>query len=211
MGNLQIIGMPQSNFVWVVRMACAEKGVPYDLVPARPHTPEVDAIHPFGRIPAMRHGDLALFESKAIVTYIDRAFGGPKLIPDDPAGAAQVEQWVSLINTQFDPIMVRGYLLSYFFPGTPDGSPDRAKIESVLPALRKQIEVLDGAVARTGYLAGADFSLADIDLLPILHYLLKLPESSELVKGSKDLNAYYERLAERPCFKATIPPPVPGR
>jgi len=211
MANLQIIGVPQSNFVWVVRMACTEKGVPYDLVPARPHTPEADAIHPFGRIPSMRHGDLALFESKAIVTYIDRAFGGPKLIPDDPAGAAKVEQWVSLINTQFDPVMVRGYLLSYFFPGTPDGSPDRAKIDSVLPTLRKQIEVLDGAVAKTGYLASADFSLADIDLLPILYYLLKLPEGSEMVKSSKNLNAYYERHAERPCFKATIPPPVPGR
>ena len=85
MANLQILGMPQSNFVWMVRMACAEKGVPYDLVPVRPHCPEVDAIHPFGRIPAMRHGDLELCESKAIATYIDRHFDGPKLIPDEPA------------------------------------------------------------------------------------------------------------------------------
>ena len=81
MANLQIIGVPQSNFVWVVRMACAKKGVPYDLVPARPHSPEIDAVHPLGRIPGMRHGDLKLFESKAIATYIDRAFPGRKLFP----------------------------------------------------------------------------------------------------------------------------------
>ena len=211
MANLQILGMPQSNFVWVVRMACAEKGVPYDLVPVRPHCPEIDAVHPFGRIPGMRHGDLELFESKAIATYIDRAFDGPKLIPDDPVAAAKVEQWVSLINTQLDPVMVRSYLLSYFFPGTPDGSPDRAKIDAALPAMRRQAEVLDGAVARTGCLAGAGFSFADIDLLPILHYLLKLPEGSEVIKSNNNLNAYYERHAERPCFKATIPPPPPGR
>ena len=170
MANLQILGVPQSNFVWVVRMACAEKGVPYDLVPVRPHTPEIDAVNPFGRIPGMRHGDLELFESKAIATYIDRAFGGPKLIPDDPAAAAKVEQWVSLINTQFDPVMVRGYLLSYFFPGTPDGSPDRAKIDAAVPAMRKQAEVLDRAVAKTGYLAGAGFSLADIGDYPLLDF-----------------------------------------
>src|SRR5215470_16190765 len=80
MAELEIIGAPQSNYVCVTRIACREKGVPYTLVPARPHSPEVDAIHPFGRIPAMRHGDLELCESKAIATYIDRNFDGPKLI-----------------------------------------------------------------------------------------------------------------------------------
>jgi glutathione S-transferase len=211
MANLQILGMPQSNFVWVVRMACAEKGVPYDLVPVRPHCPEVDAIHPFGRIPAMRHGDLELCESKAIATYIDRHFDGPKLIPDEPAAAAKVEQWVSLLNTQFDPVMMRGYVLGYFFPGTPDGSPNREKIDGALPTVRQQAEVLDRTIAETGYLAGTDFSLADIDLMPMLYYLRKLPEGSEVIKSNKNLDAYYERLAERPCFKATIPPPPPGR
>ena len=46
MPELQIIGAPQSNYVCVVRIACLEKGVPYTLVPATPHSPEVDAIHP---------------------------------------------------------------------------------------------------------------------------------------------------------------------
>jgi glutathione S-transferase len=50
MPELQIIGAPQSNYVCVVRIACLEKGVPYTLVPAVPHSPEVDAIHPFGKI-----------------------------------------------------------------------------------------------------------------------------------------------------------------
>jgi len=211
MANLQILGMTQSNFVWVVRMACAEKGVPYDLVPARPHSPEVDAIHPFGRIPAMRHGDLELCESKAIATYIDRNFDGPKLIPDEPAAAAKVEQWVSLINTQFDPVMMRGYVLGYFFPETPDGSPNREKIDGVLPAMRQQVELLDRTIAKTGYLAGTDFSLADIVVMPLLYYLRKFPEGSEAIRNNKNLDVYYERLSERPCFKATIPPPPPGR
>jgi glutathione S-transferase len=49
-------------------MACEEKGVPYDLVPVPPHSPEVEAIHPLGKIPAMRHGDITLCESKAITS-----------------------------------------------------------------------------------------------------------------------------------------------
>jgi glutathione S-transferase len=80
MTDIEIIGAPQSNFVRAVRMACAEKGVAYLFTPARPHTPEVDSIHPYGKIPVMRCGDYQLCESKAIVTFVDRAFPGPKLL-----------------------------------------------------------------------------------------------------------------------------------
>ena len=51
MPELKIIGAPQSNYVWVTRIACAEKDVPYALVSALPHSPEVDAIHPFWQDP----------------------------------------------------------------------------------------------------------------------------------------------------------------
>jgi glutathione S-transferase len=211
MAKVEIIGVPQSNFVWVVRMVCEEKGVPYDLTPARPHSTEVDAIHPFGKIPAMRHGDVCLCESKAIATYIDRSFSGPKVIPDDPRGAAETEKWVSLINTQIDPIMVRQYLLNYVFPKTADGTPDRKAIDAALPAMQSQINVLDRAVSTSGHLAGNGFTLADIDLLPILYYLQKFPEGDAMVKGAKNLAAYFATHSERPCYKATIPPPIPQR
>jgi glutathione S-transferase len=75
--ELAVIDAPQSNFIRTVRMACAEKSVSYTLNPAFPHSPDADVIHPFGKIPVMRHGDLALAETKAICTYIDLAFDGP--------------------------------------------------------------------------------------------------------------------------------------
>jgi glutathione S-transferase len=206
MDKLQIIGAPQSNYVWVVRMSCEEKGVPYDLVPARPHTPETDALHPLGKIPGMRHGDVELCESKAIVTYIDKTFDGPKLIPEDPRGAAQVEQWVSLVNTAIDPCLVRTYLLSYFFPKTADGKPDRAAIDAVLPTMQKHVTLLDRTVAKTGYLAGNGFTLADINLMPILYYVQRQPEGADMVRSAGNLAGYFARHSERPSFKASIPP-----
>ncbi|MBI3516602.1 MAG: glutathione S-transferase family protein [Proteobacteria bacterium] len=211
MAELQLIGVPQSNFVWVCRIACAEKGVAYTLEPARPHTPEVDAIHPFGKIPAMRHGDVTLCESRAICGYIDRTFSGPPLIPADPVKAAHVEQWVSMINTTIDPVMVRQYLLAYFFPGTPDGSPNRPQIDTALPKMAAQFGILERTVAKTGYLVGDSFTLADIDLLPILYYVAKLPESSAMLDSAKGLRAYFERHMARPSVKETTPPPIPGR
>ncbi|MBR0850079.1 glutathione S-transferase N-terminal domain-containing protein [Bradyrhizobium diazoefficiens] len=70
MAELEIMGVPFSNYVRSIRMLCEEKGVTYKLTPSRPQSPEVKAIHPAGQIPVMRHGDVTLFESKAIATYI---------------------------------------------------------------------------------------------------------------------------------------------
>jgi glutathione S-transferase len=211
MPELQIIGAPQSNYVWVTRIACHEKGVPYTLVPVMPHTPDVDAIHPLGKIPALRHGDLVLAESRAICFYIDHAFAGPPLVSRDPAEGARTEQWISIVNTHFDVLVARPYVGAYFFPGTPDGKPNRAVIEPLLPRLEAQFGMLDCAVANTGHLVGNTFTLADMNLLPMLFYLHHLPENGAMLRRNADLGAYYERHIARACVREAVPPPFPGR
>ena len=211
MPALEIIGAPQSNFVRTVRLACAEKRVPYTLTPAFPHAPEVKAIHPFGKIPAMRHGEVTLAETKAICTYIDMAFDGPPLIPRDPIGAAQTEQWISLVNTGFDLVFARQYLLAYFFSGLPDGAPDRARIDATVPKMQEMFGILDRELGQRPYLAGAEFNLADMFLLPLIYYLQKMPESGELLSASSNLTAWFRRVSDRPSAKETVPPPMPGR
>jgi glutathione S-transferase len=211
MAELQIIGAPQSNYVWVTRIACHEKGVPYTLVPVMPHTPEVDSVHPLGKIPAMRHGDVTLAESRAICFYIDHAFNGPPLVSRDAAEGARTEQWVSIVNTHFDVLVARPYVGAYFFPGTPDGKPNRAIIETALPKLDAQFAMLDRAVARTGHLVGNAFTLADMNVLPMLFYLQHLPESGAMLARNAALAAYYERQMARSSVKDAIPPPFPGR
>jgi len=205
MPALQIIGMPQSNYVWAVRMVCEEKGVPYEHKPVRPHTPDVDALHPFGKIPVMRHGDVTLCESKAIATYIDRVFDGPKVIPEEPKAAARVEQWVSLGNVEFDKLMIRQYVVGYAFPKEP-GKPDMTAIKAAAEKMKPQVDVLDRAVADTGYLAGDGFTFADINILPMLFYVNRFEEGKELLSGAKNLSAYMARHFDRPSFKKSAPP-----
>jgi glutathione S-transferase len=211
MPELELIGAAPSNYVWVCRIALTEKGVPYRLNEARPHTPEVDAIHPFGKIPVMRHGEVTLCESRAICRYIDEVFDGPKLMPTDCAKAAQVEQWVSIVNTHIDPLWVRQYLGAHFFPNTPDGSPDRVRIEAALPKMEQQFAAMDRAVAATGHLVGDTFTLADIDFMPILFYMGMKPESSALLQRMSALKAYYDRHMARKSVQATVPTWFPGQ
>jgi glutathione S-transferase len=210
MPELQIIGGPASNYVWMCRIACAEKGVPYTLTSVMPHTPEVDAIHPFGKIPAMRHGDVTLAESRAICGYIDHAFDGPPLVPGDPLRAVQVEQWVSIVNTTIDPVWIRQYVgAGYIFPGTPDKSPNRSAIDTALVKMQQQFPVMDKAV-KSGHLVGDSFTLADINLMPILFYMNKFPESSALLAANPNLKAYFDRHFGRKSVQASIPQSQPG-
>lgn len=209
MSRVEIIGGALSTYTRAVRMVCEEKGIAYEHKPARPHERDVAAIHPFGRIPVMRHGDFELCESKAIATYLDLAFPGPRLFPTEPRPAALTEQWVSLVNTRIDGTMIRTYLFAYVFPKTADGRPDRRTIEAVAPLLADEIGLIDRTVAKGGYLAGDDFTYADINVMPILYYVRKFPEGGAAIAAGKALSGYYDRLAALDSFKKTMPPPLP--
>ncbi len=211
MSKVEIIGSSRSTYTRVARIVCEEKGIDYTLTETVLGAPELFAIHPFGKMPALRHGDFELCESKAIATYLDRAFPDPQLIPSELRLAALTEQWVSLVNTVIDRTLVRTYILAYAAPKTADGKPDRSVIEVVTPALREQFKILDKAVAKTGHLVGDQFTFADINLMPILFYMHKLPESAAAFAEATHLAAYYERHAARPSLTRTIPPLEPPR
>jgi glutathione S-transferase len=207
MADIEIFGIAQSNYVRTVRMACEEKGVSYTLRSVVPRTNEARRLHPFGKIPAMSHGDVTFFESKAIATYIDRAFAGPKLIPDDALTAATVEQWVSVCTTTILPAMSR-YLQCYVFPKGPHGQSDREAVEAALPAVLHSLSVLDRAVAATGHLAGRGITLADLYPLPVLAYLRGFPEGAEAMEREQNLCGYFESHSLRASFRNTVPPPL---
>jgi glutathione S-transferase len=193
-------------------MVCEEKGIDYTLTERPLHAPEIRAIHPFAKMPVLRHGDVELFESKAIATWLDRSFPAPFVFPSDARLAALTEQWVSLVNTVIDHTLVRTYLFAYIAPGTADGKPNRPAIDAVMPAVREQVAVLDKAVAQTGHLVGEQFTFADINLMPILHRLQQAPEGAATLAAAPHLATYYARHAERPSFRRTDPSPgPPGR
>jgi glutathione S-transferase len=206
MSELQIIGVPQSNFVWTTRIFVAEKGVPYTALPGQPHGPDSAAIHPFGKVPVMRHGDFTLAESRAICAYVDRSFDGPILTPSDARLAAKVEQWASIVQTTVEPLLIRQYLFAYMFPGTQDGQPDRVRVQSLVPQVKMQLDRLEDA-ARSGEIANDRFTIVDAYLIPILFYLRTLPEHPDTLGSRRLLSAYLDRHLDRESVRGTVPPP----
>lgn len=205
MADVVISGFPLSTFVRTARMACHHKGVDYDLEPHMPHSDEINALHPWGKVPGFQHGDVKLFESVAIALYVDEAFDGPALQPADAVGRARMHQWISAYNDNIyrpaGTIVIQR--LMYEAQGQ---EPDMAAIEDSIPKARKGFEVLDGALANREWLAGNAVSVADMLVAPMVFYIPMLPEHEPLIGGLANLDAWYQRVAALDSFKQSEPP-----
>ena len=205
MPTLEIIGSPHSNYVRSIRLLCEEKTVPYTLTPSRPHAPEVTAIHPAGQIPCLRHGDVALFESKAIATYIDRAFPGPKFLPEETLQAALCEQWVSYGNAKVDRWIMREFVVPSIFFDKAKG-PETARIEAALPEIDRCAGALNDALAATGHLVGNQLTYADMNILPMLTTGALYPACKAILDQYPHITAFIAELTARPSYTKTAPP-----
>ena len=156
-----LFGAAYSVYVRAARLALAEKGVAYRLVEidifAEGGSPaEYAARHPFGRIPAFEHDGFRLYESGAITRYVDEAFPGPPLQPEDPRGRARVNQILSILDSYAYRTLVWDiYHRADACAGTRPRAPDEARIaaalsraETCLAALEALMEAAPGLRGR---------------------------------------------------------------
>ena len=205
MTDVVIYGMDRSTYVWTVRLACAGKGVSHTLEPLELKSPEHLALHPFGKMPVLRHGEVMLYETSAICRYVDETFDGVALTPVRADERARMEQWISVLNAYcYDP-MIRRFVLQYVFPQGADGQPDRAVIKAALEEVRHHLGILDAALEGRDFLAGGALSLADLLLAPMLFYVRLMPEGARLLKPFADVRRVHDALMARPGFAATKP------
>lgn len=201
MADIKIYGVPPSTFTRTVRLACHEKGIDYELVPAFPG--RMGALNPFEKIPAIAHGDLTLYESTAILRYLDRTFPGPRLWPQDSREAAMCDQWVSAVNDSLVNSALR-YLANHFgFLPVPQEMADKylAKARDVVP-------VFDRRLGQSRYLAGDSATAADLFLAPIAFCFAAVPGLKPIGEATPNIGRWMADMAGRPSMKATEPEPI---
>ncbi len=195
-----VMGDGRSTYTQSVRIGFMEKGVAHTHQTIAPQTPEILAKNPFGKIPVLRVGELSLYESSAILHYLDETYAGPALMPAESRARAKAEQWISAINCCGYPAIVRNYVLQYVFPRGPEGKPDRAVIEAAIPEIRKMLAALDAAYGADDYLTENTLSLPDILLAPQVNYLGLFPEGKDLLAMHANVKRAHEVFAARPSF-----------
>ena len=195
---------PLSTYGRTCRMALVEKGVAYDLDPVAPQAPEQKTRHPWGSVPALTHGAARLYESLAICAYVDGAFDGPPLEPEEPLARARGRQWISVFIQYFYRPAIDIVLQRLVVPAQ-GGEADEALVADSLPRAEKALRVLDGALAGQAHFAGAAPSLADWFVLPLLHYLKMVPEGEKMLAAAPALVRCQAALDERESARETVP------
>jgi glutathione S-transferase len=195
-----LYGAPYSVYTRVARLALAEKGVAYafetvDIFGSETPPPAGYAtINPFGKIPSLRHGDLLLYETQAIVRYLDAAFPGPALSPAAPRDRARMDQLIGIADSYAYPHLVWGIMVAEREAGAlaPGAEDKAAACLAVLADLLGE-----------PYALGPELSLADLHLAPMLTYLRLVPSGRRLLGAHPALGAWLDRLAARPSLQAT--------
>lgn len=203
MADIKIYGVSPSTFTRTVRLACHEKGIDYELVPTVPG--QMGALNPFEKIPAITHGNLTLYESTAILRYLDRTFPGPKLWPQDSRQAALCDQWVSAVNDSLVNSALR-YLADHFgFLPVPQEMADK-----YLAKAREVVPVFDRRLGESRYLAGDSATAADLFLAPIAFCFPAVPGLKPIGEAAPNIVRWMADMAGRPSMKATEPEPIPA-
>ncbi|QDG79612.1 glutathione S-transferase family protein [Labrenzia sp. PHM005] len=208
---LHLYGAEYSVYVRAVRIALAEKGVSYHQTPIdifnKAGVPDsyLD-LQPFGKIPALRHAGFELFETTAILQYIDEAFEGPDLQPSSPQARARMAQILSILNSYAYRTLVWDIFVERIAKPQEGKQTDEAKIAAALPAAKTVLNALEKLADDDGpFLLGSQITLADCLAAPMFDLFLKTPEALALVEPAPRLGTWWRDVSARTSFLETLP------
>src|SRR3984893_818605 len=210
-----VLGFQRSTFVQIVRLVLTHKDVSYTFRDLEPEMgkPTHLALHPFNRVPIFQHGDFTLYETSAIVTYVEETFDTVALRPASRRERARMDQWISAVNSYYYPYMI--YHVSHerrVFPELGIAS-DEKVVAHALPKIDVGLQVVEQELADgRDYLLGSQLTLADFYLLPSTYAFGTTPEGKRIYPKYPAFCRWRERMeasAAVRSFRAALPPHAP--
>jgi glutathione S-transferase len=205
---MKLYGVHGSPFVRKARVVLEEKGIPYEserLVPV-PRTPALLALHPMGKIPVLRDGELVVPDSSVICAYLEKKHPAPALYPEDPADFARALFLEEYADTRLfeviGPVLFERVVKRNVFQQEPDEARVRHVLEHDLPPAMDYLE--DQLPADRGS-ALARFSVADAAIGAQLGSLTLSAIEIDARRWPRTAR-YYQALLARPSFETAMAP-----
>jgi glutathione S-transferase len=205
-----VYGPAYSTYTRTVRLVLEEKGAPYelvevDLLKGETKTPAHLARNPFAKVPTLDHDGFPLYETGAIVRYLDRVLPGPRLTPEDPRLEARMNQIVGIVDAHAYPNMVTKLFIQRVVMPMMGDKADEAAIGEAMPTIKTSLDELERLVGGDPFAAGPALSLADLHLAPVFAYLVATPESGQLLANRANLNRWWQSVSARESVRKTEP------
>lgn len=184
---------------------CAEEAaIQYSQIDAGQHygvvdEPQYRALNPNGRIPTLEDGNLVLWESNVIVRYLAAKYGMGMLCPEDLSARADADRWMDWqATTVFYPTF-RTYYLA--IARTPSSLHDKKQLAGMHSRLVELFTLLNAHLAKQPFVAGKTFTMGDIPIGTVIDKWMRIPIDRPAMKN---LEAYYQRLNDRPAYRAHV-------
>ncbi len=164
------------------------------------NTPEFRSLNPNQTIPVLQDGDAPpIWETGAILRYLAARYGDDAFWPTDPVQRANVDKWAEWAKLN----VATAFTVPIFWQvvRTKPADRDNAAIQAAVTALEEKLEIADEQLASSVFLAGQDFSLADIQLG---HILYRYYDIDILRANLPNLRRYYEALTERAAYREHV-------
>ncbi len=203
---MKLIGAITSPYVRKVRIVMAEKKLDYQFVIEDVWAADttMSTYNPLGQVPCLvMEGGEALFDSRVIVEYVDTLSPVGKLIPGTGRERAEVKTWEALADGLVDAAILAR--LEATWSGRQEGERSQAWIDRQMKKIEDSLVAMDRALAERSHCVGIHLSLADIAVGCALGYLDFRFAHIPWRTAHPNLAALYERLAQRPTFKDTLP------
>jgi len=207
-----IHGTPISTYVRSVRLALAERNAPYeirdvDILTGAHKEPAHLVRQPFGKVPALSHDGFTVYETSAILRYLDRVLPGPSFTPAEARQAARADMIAAIVDSYGYGAMITACVMNRLVKPMLGGQPDEAAISAALPMVDTALGAIAQLAAASGgpFLAGPALSLADLLLAPILAYFAQTPEGSAALAKHQAVQDWWARFQGRPSMAATAP------
>uniref|UniRef100_A0A7N0T9E3 glutathione transferase n=1 Tax=Kalanchoe fedtschenkoi TaxID=63787 RepID=A0A7N0T9E3_KALFE len=157
---------------------------------------------PFGQVPAIQDGDFKLFESRAIIRYYAAKYAdkGPNLLGTTLEERALVDQWLEVEAHNYNDLTFNIVFQLVILPRL-GGTTDLGLVDICEQKLNKVLDVYEQRLSKSKYLAGENFTLADLTHLPATRNLMNEANKAYLVRDRKHLSAWWDNISARPAWK----------
>jgi len=207
MSSFVVHTIPGSPAARAVMATLTEKQTPFRVAGLAPGAHKMAphlSRHPFGKMPVLEHGDFTLYETQAILRYLQRVLPSPALVPEDPRQAARMDQIMGIC----DWYLFQGVSNVIGFhrivgPRVLGLTPDEAAIEAAMPRAHVVFAELSRLLGTKPYLASERVTLADLMVAPHLDFLAQTPEWVPLTRDRANVVSWLARMNERACMRAT--------
>lgn len=203
MATLTIYGTPISTYVRTVRLLLEGAGVDYTLEGVNIFNGENQSAeylgkNPFGKVPTVDVDGVLLYETNAIVEYLDATVADRRFSPSEPLLQARMRQIMAIVDSYLYPQAIGTIVIQRLIVPSQGGTTDEAAVSHAVAPVKTAVDAIEALTTGNSYLLGSDVSLADFYLIPVFVYLSKTPEFAAVVVQAPKLKAWWEKVSQLP-------------